>query len=293
MVPADYAYVLHTANPVTGAAGQVFGEVVVGMGEALVGNYPGRWAVLGVPDCWGCWVVGPGALAVKVVVWAWGGAGGESGVCIAVGGCAVPCRICHSIPYILFTLQNQLQPNQDARTAVADWVWCFCVQWRTRAHVADAAGAVAAVPPPSCPCSPTHRDALLRAYHRRSPALPHTPHCPIARRALSFTAPLAGGPFTLPACHVHLPPTHTPPPPLTRNRTCRALSFTAPLAGGAPTLMSLPAKRVALKAPPASAGSRLLIARSDANGEDLKDMAGAGLYDRCALGILRGFRLYF
>jgi len=45
VVPADYAYVLHTANPVTGTAGQMFGEVVVGMGEALVGNYPGRCAL--------------------------------------------------------------------------------------------------------------------------------------------------------------------------------------------------------------------------------------------------------
>ena len=42
MVPADYAFVLHTAHPVTGAAGELFGEVVVGMGEALVGNYAGR-----------------------------------------------------------------------------------------------------------------------------------------------------------------------------------------------------------------------------------------------------------
>ncbi len=44
VVAADYAFVLHTAHPVTGASGQTFGEVVVGMGEALVGNYPGRCA---------------------------------------------------------------------------------------------------------------------------------------------------------------------------------------------------------------------------------------------------------
>ena len=42
IVPADYAFVLHTADPVTGAAGQLHGEVVAGMGEALVGNFPGR-----------------------------------------------------------------------------------------------------------------------------------------------------------------------------------------------------------------------------------------------------------
>ena len=33
---------LHTANPITGAKGEVFGELVQGMGEALVGNHPGR-----------------------------------------------------------------------------------------------------------------------------------------------------------------------------------------------------------------------------------------------------------
>ena len=33
---------LHTANPVTGQKGELLGEVVVGMGEALVGNQPGR-----------------------------------------------------------------------------------------------------------------------------------------------------------------------------------------------------------------------------------------------------------
>ena len=42
MVSAEYAFVLHTANPITGAKGEVFGELVQGMGEALVGNHPGR-----------------------------------------------------------------------------------------------------------------------------------------------------------------------------------------------------------------------------------------------------------
>ena len=41
VVPAEYAFVLHTANPLTGDAGEVFGEVCVGLGEALVGNEPG------------------------------------------------------------------------------------------------------------------------------------------------------------------------------------------------------------------------------------------------------------
>ena len=33
---------IHTANPITKERGEIFGEVVLGMGEALVGNYPGR-----------------------------------------------------------------------------------------------------------------------------------------------------------------------------------------------------------------------------------------------------------
>lgn len=42
VVPADYAFVIHTANPLSGERGEIFAEVVLGMGETLVGNYPGR-----------------------------------------------------------------------------------------------------------------------------------------------------------------------------------------------------------------------------------------------------------
>lgn len=42
VVPADYAFVVHTADPISGARGTAVGELVVGMGEALVGNMPGR-----------------------------------------------------------------------------------------------------------------------------------------------------------------------------------------------------------------------------------------------------------
>jgi alpha-glucan,water dikinase len=42
VVPADYAFVLHTVNPSTGNSDELFGEVVLGLGETLVGNYPGR-----------------------------------------------------------------------------------------------------------------------------------------------------------------------------------------------------------------------------------------------------------
>ena len=42
VVAADYSYVIHTTNPVTGNSGEMFAEAVLGLGEALVGNYPGR-----------------------------------------------------------------------------------------------------------------------------------------------------------------------------------------------------------------------------------------------------------
>ncbi len=42
VVEADYAYVIHTANPLTGNRDELYAEVVLGLGETLVGNYPGR-----------------------------------------------------------------------------------------------------------------------------------------------------------------------------------------------------------------------------------------------------------
>lgn len=42
VVEADYAYVIHTVNPLTGNPDEIYGEVVLGLGETLVGNYPGR-----------------------------------------------------------------------------------------------------------------------------------------------------------------------------------------------------------------------------------------------------------
>lgn len=43
IVPSEYAFVLHSRNPVAEkpAAGEMMGEVVVGLGETLVDNYPG------------------------------------------------------------------------------------------------------------------------------------------------------------------------------------------------------------------------------------------------------------
>jgi alpha-glucan,water dikinase len=42
VVPADYAYVIHTVNPLSGEKNEIFAEVVLGLGETLVGNHPGR-----------------------------------------------------------------------------------------------------------------------------------------------------------------------------------------------------------------------------------------------------------
>jgi alpha-glucan,water dikinase len=41
VVNAAFAFVIHTVNPVSGDATEVFAEVVLGLGETLVGNYPG------------------------------------------------------------------------------------------------------------------------------------------------------------------------------------------------------------------------------------------------------------
>jgi alpha-glucan,water dikinase len=42
VVEADYSFVIHTANPLTGERDEIYAEVVLGLGETLVGNYPGR-----------------------------------------------------------------------------------------------------------------------------------------------------------------------------------------------------------------------------------------------------------
>ncbi len=42
VVPSEYAFVLHTANPTTGDRDELYGELVAGLGETLVGNFPGR-----------------------------------------------------------------------------------------------------------------------------------------------------------------------------------------------------------------------------------------------------------
>ncbi|RMD53780.1 MAG: hypothetical protein D6828_04970, partial [Nitrospirae bacterium] len=42
LVEADYAFVIHTINPFTKDKNELYGEVVLGLGETLVGNYPGR-----------------------------------------------------------------------------------------------------------------------------------------------------------------------------------------------------------------------------------------------------------
>jgi alpha-glucan,water dikinase len=42
VVAADYAFVIHTVNPATGNPDELYSEVVLGLGETVVANYPGR-----------------------------------------------------------------------------------------------------------------------------------------------------------------------------------------------------------------------------------------------------------
>jgi len=42
VVPAEYAYIIHTVHPFTGRKEEVYAEVVLGLGETLAANYPGR-----------------------------------------------------------------------------------------------------------------------------------------------------------------------------------------------------------------------------------------------------------
>jgi alpha-glucan,water dikinase len=42
VVEADYSFVIHTVNPFTGKRDEIYAEVVPGLGETLVGNYPGK-----------------------------------------------------------------------------------------------------------------------------------------------------------------------------------------------------------------------------------------------------------
>ncbi|MEW6441677.1 MAG: PEP/pyruvate-binding domain-containing protein [bacterium] len=42
VVEADYAFVIHTTDPFSGKEDELYAEVVAGLGEALVGNFPGR-----------------------------------------------------------------------------------------------------------------------------------------------------------------------------------------------------------------------------------------------------------
>lgn len=42
VIDADYAYVIHTTNPLTGDDNEIYAECVVGLGESLVGNAPGQ-----------------------------------------------------------------------------------------------------------------------------------------------------------------------------------------------------------------------------------------------------------
>ena len=42
IIDADYAFVIHTSNPISGDPNEIYAEAVVGLGETLVGNAPGQ-----------------------------------------------------------------------------------------------------------------------------------------------------------------------------------------------------------------------------------------------------------
>jgi len=42
IIPAEYAFVIHTKNPMNESTDEMYVEVVRGLGETLVGNYPGQ-----------------------------------------------------------------------------------------------------------------------------------------------------------------------------------------------------------------------------------------------------------
>ena len=42
VVDAEYGFVIHTANPLSGNREELYAEVVLGLGETLVGNHPGN-----------------------------------------------------------------------------------------------------------------------------------------------------------------------------------------------------------------------------------------------------------
>ncbi len=42
VVEADYAFVIHTKDPVTNDPNVLYGEIVIGLGETLVGTFEGQ-----------------------------------------------------------------------------------------------------------------------------------------------------------------------------------------------------------------------------------------------------------
>ena len=42
IIPAEFSFVIHTKNPITNNSNELFSEIVIGMGETLVGAYEGQ-----------------------------------------------------------------------------------------------------------------------------------------------------------------------------------------------------------------------------------------------------------
>jgi hypothetical protein len=77
LLPARYSWVAHTVNPATGDADEVCVQLVVGLGEVLVGNHPGR--ALG------------GIISRKAILSFLQGSGSSAGGGFgSSGGCSVP-----------------------------------------------------------------------------------------------------------------------------------------------------------------------------------------------------------
>lgn len=77
LLPARYSWVAHTVNPATGSTDEVCVQLVVGLGEVLVGNHPGR--ALG------------GIVSRRALMAALRGGSGSNGAWHGSdGGCAVP-----------------------------------------------------------------------------------------------------------------------------------------------------------------------------------------------------------
>jgi hypothetical protein len=77
VVPVSYAWVAHTVNPTNGNPDEVYVELVAGLGEVLVGSYPGRSL--------GAVISRPALLSALADASAWEESAGSSGIALPPG----------------------------------------------------------------------------------------------------------------------------------------------------------------------------------------------------------------